>query len=169
MEDPIACCNKCGVTPPVSLFSDKPQVQESLASPLPSPSHAGGGSEEVECNICTCVFLLAEEPVHMTCMHQFCRQCWERSVVLRPHFFFQSSELKKNNDAIEHHLKLHGIPFSLTKLSSVSVVYASSSNFLVCHTLNYSYRCHCFIFFIIFFLSFFSFVLFFFLLTSFLK
>ena len=79
MDDPVACCHKCGVTPPGSLFSEKPQVQESLASPLPSPSHASSPSMEAECNICLCTFLLAEEPVHMSCMHQFCRHCWERS------------------------------------------------------------------------------------------
>ncbi|XP_076461303.1 ankyrin repeat and IBR domain-containing protein 1-like [Babylonia areolata] len=78
MEDPVACCHKCGVTPPGSLFSEKPQVQESLASPLPSPSHATCPSVEAECHICMSIFLLIEEPVHMTCQHQFCRQCWER-------------------------------------------------------------------------------------------
>ena len=78
MEDPVACCRKCGVTPPGSLFSEKPQVQESLSSPLPSPSHASGPVAEAECHICMSIFLLADEPVHMTCMHQFCRQCWER-------------------------------------------------------------------------------------------
>ena len=38
MTDPIACCDKCGVTPPPSLFSEKPQVQENLASPIASSS-----------------------------------------------------------------------------------------------------------------------------------
>ncbi|KAL8591046.1 hypothetical protein ACOMHN_015669 [Nucella lapillus] len=78
MEDPIACCHKCGVTPPGSLFSEKPQVQESLASPLPSPSHSSSPCVEAECHICLSIFLLAEEPVHMSCLHQFCRHCWER-------------------------------------------------------------------------------------------
>jgi len=36
MSDPMACCEKAGVTPPPSLFSDKPQVQESLTSPTTS-------------------------------------------------------------------------------------------------------------------------------------
>ncbi|CAG5115366.1 unnamed protein product [Candidula unifasciata] len=78
MNDPVACCEKCGVTPPSTLFSDKPQVQEDLASPLPSPSHKSPSPQDAECNICANTFLIADEPVHMTCTHQFCQNCWER-------------------------------------------------------------------------------------------
>ncbi|XP_005093184.1 ankyrin repeat and IBR domain-containing protein 1 [Aplysia californica] len=78
MIDPEACCEKCGVTPPSSLFSDKPQVQENLASPLPSPLHSAPTPLDAECNICANTFLIAEEPVHMTCSHRFCMECWER-------------------------------------------------------------------------------------------
>ncbi|XP_025093474.1 uncharacterized protein LOC112563582 isoform X2 [Pomacea canaliculata] len=83
MDNPVVCCEKCGVTPPSTLFSDKPQVQESLASPLPSPSHASVHSGDVECNICTTVFQAADEPVHMTCAHQFCRDCWEKYLTMK--------------------------------------------------------------------------------------
>ncbi|BFZ21952.1 hypothetical protein BsWGS_24991 [Bradybaena similaris] len=78
MNDPVACCEKCGVTPPSTLFSDKPQVQEDLASPLPSPSHKTPSPQDAECNICANTFFIADEPVHMTCTHQFCQVCWER-------------------------------------------------------------------------------------------
>ena len=33
MSDPLACCEKSGVTPPSNLFSEKPIVAESLSSP----------------------------------------------------------------------------------------------------------------------------------------
>ncbi|KAI8776004.1 ankyrin repeat and IBR domain-containing protein 1 [Biomphalaria glabrata] len=78
ISDPIACCEKCGVTLPSTLFSEKPQVQENLASPLPSPLHTAPTPLDAECNICANTFLIADEPVHMPCLHQFCKDCWER-------------------------------------------------------------------------------------------
>lgn len=48
MTDPFACCEKCGVTPPATLYCDKPQVQETLASPLPSPLHTASMPLEAE-------------------------------------------------------------------------------------------------------------------------
>ncbi|XP_059164030.1 ankyrin repeat and IBR domain-containing protein 1-like [Physella acuta] len=78
MTDPFACCEKCGVTPPATLYCDKPQVQETLASPLPSPLHTASMPLEAECNICADTFLIADEPVHMCCTHKFCKVCWER-------------------------------------------------------------------------------------------
>ncbi|RUS73894.1 hypothetical protein EGW08_018345 [Elysia chlorotica] len=87
MTDPVACCDKCGVMPPPSLFSDKPQVQENLASPVASSSTHSflsfGASSEAECDICADTFLLAEEPVHMTCSHRFCKHCWEKYLNLK--------------------------------------------------------------------------------------
>lgn len=87
MTDPVACCDKCGVMPPPSLFSEKPEVQENLASPVASMSThsflSAGASSEAECDICAEIFLLAEEPVHMTCSHRFCKHCWEKYLNLK--------------------------------------------------------------------------------------
>lgn len=72
MSDPVACCEKSGVTPPANLFSEKPVVSESLSSPTllrPPCSFA-------ECDICALDFQISEEPVQMFC-HTFCRSCWE--------------------------------------------------------------------------------------------
>ncbi|XP_033731278.1 ankyrin repeat and IBR domain-containing protein 1-like, partial [Pecten maximus] len=79
MSDPLACCEKSGVTPPPSLFSDQPQVQESLTSPVSSEPP----SPDTMCDICTQSFLLEEEPVHMSCKHQFCRCCWKEYLNLK--------------------------------------------------------------------------------------
>ncbi|XP_069107789.1 uncharacterized protein [Argopecten irradians] len=79
MSDPLACCEKSGVTPPPSLFSDQPQVQESLTSPVSSEPP----SPDTMCDICTQSFLLEEEPVHMACKHQFCRCCWKEYLNLK--------------------------------------------------------------------------------------
>ncbi|GFO20846.1 ankyrin repeat and ibr domain-containing protein, partial [Plakobranchus ocellatus] len=35
------------------------------------------------CDICADLFLLAEEPVHMTCSHRFCKDCWEKYLNLK--------------------------------------------------------------------------------------
>ncbi|OWF51295.1 ankyrin repeat and IBR domain-containing protein 1-like [Mizuhopecten yessoensis] len=79
MSDPLACCEKSGVTPPPSLFSEQPQVQESLTSPVSSEPP----SPDTMCDICTQSFLLEEEPVHMACKHQFCRCCWKEYLNLK--------------------------------------------------------------------------------------
>lgn len=79
MTDPFACCEKCGVTPPASLYSDQPILPETLNSPTNSepPDH------DAVCDICTCMFLMSEEPVHMPCEHRFCRACWEQYLNLK--------------------------------------------------------------------------------------
>ncbi|KAL5005870.1 hypothetical protein ScPMuIL_017028 [Solemya velum] len=74
MSDPVLCCEKSGVYPPSSLFSEKPEAAESMSSPVPSVSP----SPDAVCGICACSFPVSEEPVHMSCFHQFCRECWER-------------------------------------------------------------------------------------------
>ncbi|XP_045177754.2 ankyrin repeat and IBR domain-containing protein 1-like [Mercenaria mercenaria] len=72
MSDPVACCEKSGVTPPANLFSEKPVVAESLSTP--TMTHPP--SSFAECDICTLAFEMHDAPVHMSC-HQFCRECWE--------------------------------------------------------------------------------------------
>ncbi|KAL4216921.1 Ankyrin repeat and IBR domain-containing protein 1 [Mactra antiquata] len=72
MSDPVACCEKSGVTPPSNLFSDKPVVAESLSTPTMSQPPC----PFAECEICTQPYQMNETPVHMNC-HQFCRDCWE--------------------------------------------------------------------------------------------
>ncbi|XP_060599500.1 ankyrin repeat and IBR domain-containing protein 1-like [Ruditapes philippinarum] len=72
MSDPVACCEKSGVSRPANLFSEKPVVAESLSTP--TMTHPP--SSFAECDICTLAFEMHEAPVHMSC-HQFCRDCWE--------------------------------------------------------------------------------------------
>ncbi|ELU11727.1 hypothetical protein CAPTEDRAFT_112704 [Capitella teleta] len=77
MDDPIACCDKCGVVPPSSVLSELPTtaIQNDLEPVLtPSPSQV----TSTVCDICACTIPSPEEPVNMTCDHQFCRSCWER-------------------------------------------------------------------------------------------
>lgn len=79
MIDPFACCEKCGTTPPASLYSERPILPETLNSPTKSEPH----DQDAVCDICTCMFLMCEEPVHMPCEHRFCRACWEQYLNLK--------------------------------------------------------------------------------------
>ncbi|XP_029650318.1 ankyrin repeat and IBR domain-containing protein 1 isoform X2 [Octopus sinensis] len=79
MTDPFACCEKCGVTPPPSLYSDQPILPETLNSPTTSEPP----EQDAICDICTCTFMMSEEPVHMPCEHRFCRSCWEQYLNLK--------------------------------------------------------------------------------------
>ncbi|XP_071144243.1 ankyrin repeat and IBR domain-containing protein 1-like [Mytilus edulis] len=73
MTDPKACCEKSGVIPPPSVYSEQPHVQHSLSSiePVMTSQH------DVECDICTSSFITNEDPVQMACLHQFCKDCWQ--------------------------------------------------------------------------------------------
>ncbi|GAB1610546.1 ankyrin repeat and IBR domain-containing protein 1-like isoform X2 [Argonauta hians] len=79
MTDPFACCEKCGVTPPPSVYSDQPILPETLNSPTTSEPP----DQDAICDICTCTFMMSEEPVHMPCEHRFCRSCWEHYLNLK--------------------------------------------------------------------------------------
>ncbi|CAC5423953.1 ANKIB1 [Mytilus coruscus] len=73
MTDPKACCEKSGVIPPPSVFSEQPHVQHSLSSIEPTMT----SQHDVECDICTSSFITNEDPVQMACLHQFCKDCWQ--------------------------------------------------------------------------------------------
>ncbi|XP_064646454.1 ankyrin repeat and IBR domain-containing protein 1-like isoform X2 [Lineus longissimus] len=77
MEDAIACCEKCGVTPPPSIFVEKPGLSELHHAEL-SLQNRSMGHMEIVCDICASLIPGTEEPVDMSCDHQFCRGCWER-------------------------------------------------------------------------------------------
>ncbi|KAJ8319887.1 hypothetical protein KUTeg_001474 [Tegillarca granosa] len=104
MTDPLSCCERSGVTPPQSLFCDKPQVQEHLNSPTSSVPP----SPDAVCDICTHSFALQEEPVHMSCKHQFCRMCWKEYLNL------------KIQEGDAHHITCPG--FNCSRLVPVDVI-----------------------------------------------
>ncbi|XP_041374912.1 ankyrin repeat and IBR domain-containing protein 1-like isoform X2 [Gigantopelta aegis] len=83
MTNPFACCEKSGVTPPQTLFNERPDVPESFKSPLSSPCRSEPPSPDAECDICASSFLISDEPVQMTCGHDFCRDCWETYLNLK--------------------------------------------------------------------------------------
>ncbi|XP_074650800.1 ankyrin repeat and IBR domain-containing protein 1-like isoform X2 [Tubulanus polymorphus] len=87
MEDPIECCNKCGVTPPASVHQElKPTDSHTIrtattsaaASRLENSSSRWQTQIDVICDICACLIPGNEDEVPMTCDHQFCRDCWQR-------------------------------------------------------------------------------------------
>ncbi|XP_064598005.1 ankyrin repeat and IBR domain-containing protein 1-like [Liolophura sinensis] len=80
MSDPFACCEKCGVTPPPSLYMDKPSTED---LPLLTTSQSESITSDCMCEICTCSFLSSDGPVHMSCEHQFCRTCWKTYLNLK--------------------------------------------------------------------------------------
>ncbi|KAL3854879.1 hypothetical protein ACJMK2_014115 [Sinanodonta woodiana] len=104
MADPRVCCEKSGVTPPAHLFSDKPVVAESLSSPRTSEPP----SPDAYCDICTSSFLMTEEPVNMSCDHQFCKACWESYLNM------------KIQDGDAHNITCPG--YGCTKLVPVEVI-----------------------------------------------
>ncbi|CAL1584663.1 unnamed protein product [Knipowitschia caucasica] len=92
MSDAEACCQRSGVampTPPPSGYNawdtlPSPRTPRTPRSPLtltltsPTDSCITPGDESLAmCGICLCSISVFEDPVDMSCGHEFCRACWE--------------------------------------------------------------------------------------------
>uniref|UniRef100_A0A672YT79 Ankyrin repeat and IBR domain-containing protein 1 n=1 Tax=Sphaeramia orbicularis TaxID=375764 RepID=A0A672YT79_9TELE len=90
MSDAEGCCQRSGVampTPPPSGYNawdtlPSPRTPRTPRSPLtltltsPTDSCLTPGEEGL-CGICLCSISVFEDPVDMSCGHEFCRGCWE--------------------------------------------------------------------------------------------
>uniref|UniRef100_A0A3Q1C430 Ankyrin repeat and IBR domain-containing protein 1 n=1 Tax=Amphiprion ocellaris TaxID=80972 RepID=A0A3Q1C430_AMPOC len=90
MSDSEGCCQRSGVTmptPPPSGYNawdtlPSPRTPRTPRSPLtltltsPTDSCLTPGEEGL-CGICLCSISVFEDPVDMSCGHEFCRACWE--------------------------------------------------------------------------------------------
>uniref|UniRef100_A0A8C2WEW7 Ankyrin repeat and IBR domain-containing protein 1 n=1 Tax=Cyclopterus lumpus TaxID=8103 RepID=A0A8C2WEW7_CYCLU len=90
MSDAEGCCQRSGVTmptPPPSGYNawdtlPSPRTPRTPRSPLtltltsPTDSCLTPGEESL-CGICLCSISVFEDPVDMSCGHEFCRACWE--------------------------------------------------------------------------------------------
>ncbi|CAL8238698.1 unnamed protein product [Lota lota] len=92
MSDAEGCCQRSGVampTPPPSGYNawdtlPSPRTPRTPRSPLtltltsPTDSCLTPGEEALAtCGICLCSISVFEDPVDMSCGHEFCRTCWE--------------------------------------------------------------------------------------------
>ncbi|KAM3857993.1 ankyrin repeat and IBR domain-containing protein 1-like [Diretmus argenteus] len=92
MSDAEGCCQRSGVampTPPPSGYNawdtlPSPRTPRTPRSPLtltltsPTDSCLTPGEEGLTtCGICLCSISVFEDPVDMSCGHEFCRGCWE--------------------------------------------------------------------------------------------
>ncbi|KAG7237801.1 hypothetical protein INR49_031814, partial [Caranx melampygus] len=92
MSDAEGCCQRSGVampTPPPSGYNawdtlPSPRTPRTPRSPLtltltsPTDSCLTPGEEGLAtCGICLCSISVFEDPVDMSCGHEFCRACWE--------------------------------------------------------------------------------------------
>ncbi|XP_057683685.1 ankyrin repeat and IBR domain-containing protein 1-like isoform X2 [Corythoichthys intestinalis] len=92
MSDAEGCCQRSGVTmptPPPSGYNawdtlPSPRTPRTPRSPVTvtftsptdsclTPADEGGAT----CGICLCSISVFEDPVDMSCGHEFCRACWE--------------------------------------------------------------------------------------------
>uniref|UniRef100_A0A3Q2QQE4 Ankyrin repeat and IBR domain-containing protein 1 n=1 Tax=Fundulus heteroclitus TaxID=8078 RepID=A0A3Q2QQE4_FUNHE len=90
MSDAEGCCQRSGVTmptPPPSGYNawdtlPSPRTPRTPRSPLtltltsPTDSCLTPGEEGL-CGICLCSISVFEDPIDMSCGHEFCRSCWE--------------------------------------------------------------------------------------------
>ncbi|KAK6165782.1 hypothetical protein SNE40_022633 [Patella caerulea] len=85
MTNPVDVCEKSGVMTPTNLYSDMPEVQDQLNSPLPSPIKSSPTNPDPICDICTCSYTSTDETVHtcVVCDHHFCKECWQRYLNLK--------------------------------------------------------------------------------------
>uniref|UniRef100_A0A1A8NSM8 Ankyrin repeat and IBR domain-containing protein 1 n=1 Tax=Nothobranchius rachovii TaxID=451742 RepID=A0A1A8NSM8_9TELE len=92
MSDAEGCCQRSGVTmpaPPPSGYNawdtlPSPRTPRTPRSPLtltltsPTDSCLTQGEEGLAtCGICLCSISVFEDPIDMSCGHEFCRICWE--------------------------------------------------------------------------------------------
>lgn len=92
MSNAEGCCQRSGVampTPPPSGYNawdtlPSPRTPRTPRSPLtltltsPTDSCLTPGEEDLAmCGICFCSISVFEDPVDMSCGHEFCRACWE--------------------------------------------------------------------------------------------
>ncbi|XP_075995697.1 ankyrin repeat and IBR domain-containing protein 1-like isoform X2 [Genypterus blacodes] len=92
MSDAEGCCQRSGVampTPPPSGYNawdtlPSPRTPRTPRSPLtltltsPTDSCLTPGEDGMAtCGICLCSISVFEDPVDMSCGHEFCRACWE--------------------------------------------------------------------------------------------
>ncbi|XP_056154424.1 ankyrin repeat and IBR domain-containing protein 1-like isoform X2 [Lampris incognitus] len=92
MSDAEGCCQRSGVampTPPPSGYNawdtlPSPRTPRTPRSPLtltltsPTDSCLTPGEDGLAtCGICLCSISVFEDPVDMSCGHEFCRACWE--------------------------------------------------------------------------------------------
>ncbi|XP_042327989.1 ankyrin repeat and IBR domain-containing protein 1 [Sceloporus undulatus] len=90
MTNPENCCQRSGVqmpTPPPSGYNawdtlPSPRTPRTTRSSITSPDEISltpGDIETTVCEICMCSISVFEDPVDMSCGHEFCRACWEAS------------------------------------------------------------------------------------------
>ncbi|KAI1902026.1 hypothetical protein AGOR_G00040470 [Albula goreensis] len=88
MSNPEDCCQRSGVhmpTPPPSGYNawdtlPSPRTPRTTRSSVTSPdeiSLSPGDDSMPLCGICMCAISVFEEPIDMSCGHEFCRACWE--------------------------------------------------------------------------------------------
>ncbi|KAJ8409824.1 hypothetical protein AAFF_G00218830 [Aldrovandia affinis] len=88
MSNPEDCCQRSGVhmpTPPPSGYNawdtlPSPRTPRTTRSSVTSPdeiSLSPGDESMPLCGICMCAISVFEDPVDMSCGHEFCRACWE--------------------------------------------------------------------------------------------
>ncbi|KAA0710337.1 Ankyrin repeat and IBR domain-containing protein 1 [Triplophysa tibetana] len=87
MSNAEDCCQRSGVqmpTPPPSGFNawdtlPSPKIPRTTRSSVTSPDEISlsPADDLVLCGICMCTISVFEDPVDMSCGHEFCRACWE--------------------------------------------------------------------------------------------
>uniref|UniRef100_A0AAZ3PGV0 Ankyrin repeat and IBR domain-containing protein 1 n=1 Tax=Oncorhynchus tshawytscha TaxID=74940 RepID=A0AAZ3PGV0_ONCTS len=88
MSNAEECCQRSGVHMPSAPPSGynawdtlpSPRTPRTTRSSITSPdeiSLSPGDDDRTPCGVCMCPLSIFEEPVDMSCGHEFCRACWE--------------------------------------------------------------------------------------------